>query len=113
MPIPDIPPNPKNSLQTLPGHLPEFTQRLELPITQFHPADTDNPRIDAQRGRHVLVRADPRVVAHDEIVALCVLGLVERDAPRQVEDAPVGDVADHAALAEDELACCQDESVGS
>jgi hypothetical protein len=40
-----------------------------------------------------------------------VAGLVERDGARQVEDAPVGDVADDAALAEDQLAGGEDDSI--
>jgi hypothetical protein len=44
-------------------------------------------------------------------VAPRVAGLVARDGAGQVEDTPVGDVADHAALAEYELACGEDDSV--
>lgn len=55
---------------------------------------------------------DAGVVAQDEVVAAHVAGLVERDGARQVEDAPVGDVADDAALAEDQLAGGEDDSAG-
>jgi hypothetical protein len=58
------------------------------------------------------VRADARVVAQHKVVAARVARLVDGGGARQVEDAPVGDVADDAAAAEDELAGGEDDSVG-
>lgn len=55
--------------------------------------------------------ADARVVAQHKVVALCVARLVDGGGAREVEDAPVGDVADDAAAAEDQLAGGEDDSV--
>ncbi|KAL1840002.1 hypothetical protein VTJ49DRAFT_919 [Mycothermus thermophilus] len=98
-------------LQLLPLHRPKLAQRLQLAIPQLDARRANHARIDAQRGRQVLVGFGPGIVAQHEVVALGIPRLVARDGPREVEDAPVGHVADHAALAEDELACGEDDSV--
>lgn len=51
------------------------------------------------------------VIAQNKVVPLGVSGLVQRNGSGEVEDAPVCDVADYAALAEDGLAGGEDESV--
>jgi len=57
------------------------------------------------------VRLDRAIIADHEVVAFVVAHLVARDGAGKHEDAPVGDVTDHAALSEDELACGEDDSV--
>lgn len=53
------------------------------------------------------------VVAHDEVVAVGVLHLVDGDGFGEGEDTPVGEAADDAAVAEDEGSyCLGDSAVG-
>lgn len=64
----------------------------------------DDPRIKLHCVPHAAVRVGRGVVPHDEVVALAVLHLVAHQRPREGVDAVVLDAADHAALAEDDLA---------
>lgn len=52
------------------------------------------------------MRRDAGVVPHDKVVAAVMALLVGGDGTRQQESAPVLDVADDAALVEDEFAGC-------
>lgn len=63
---------------------------------------TDHARLEAQRGPNALVHFGRGVVAHDKVVAVCVLHLVDGDWLGEGEDAPVGEAADDAAVFEDE-----------
>lgn len=62
----------------------------------------NHARLEAQRGSHILVDFGGGVVAHDEVVAVGVLHLVDGDWLGEGEDAPVGEAADDAAVFEDE-----------
>lgn len=62
----------------------------------------NHARLEAQRGSHVLVDFGGGVVAHDEVVAVGVLHLVDGDWLGEGEDAPVGEAADDAAVFQDE-----------
>lgn len=62
----------------------------------------DHARLEAQRGSNILVDFCRGVVAHDEVVAVGVLHLVDGDWLGEGEDAPVGEAADDAAILEDE-----------
>lgn len=62
----------------------------------------NHARLEAQRGSHVLVDFGGGVVAHDEVMAVGVLHLVDGDWLGEGEDAPVGEAADDAAVFEDE-----------
>jgi len=94
-----------HSLQRLPRNLPKLAERLQLAIAQLHAARSDNPGIDRQRLPHRLVRLDAGIVPHDEVVAPDVADLMSADGRGQPEHAPVLDVADDAAVAEDDLPC--------
>lgn len=70
----------------------------------------DHARLEAQGGADVVVDGGGGVVAHDEVVAVGVLHLVDGDGLGEGEDAPVGEAADDAAVAEDEGAYCLGDS---
>lgn len=57
------------------------------------------------------MRLNAGVVPHDEVVPLGVLHLMARHGLRQTEGAPVRDVADDAAVSEDDLSGGEDDSV--
>lgn len=98
-------------LKRVPRNFPKLAQRLELAVTELDPPGADDARVDGERLAHRLVRADACVVPQDEVVALRVADLVPRRRAREHEDAPVLDVADDAAVAEDLLARREDDSV--
>lgn len=86
----------------LPFRRPKPRQRLELAIPQLDVGRPDHARLQAQRAAHILVHLGRGVVAHHEVVAVGVLHLVHGDGLGQGEDAPVGEAADDAAIAQDE-----------
>lgn len=112
-----LPPSPTPCLappllKLLPRNLAKLAQRLELPIPQPHTRRPQDPRVHRQRVAHRLVRRHARVVPQRKVVAARVPDLVAADGRGEHEDAPVVDVADDAAVAEDELAGCEDDSGG-
>lgn len=64
----------------------------------------DDPRIQPHGSPDAVVGGGGGIVPHDEVVAFFVLHLVSRDGGGEGEDAEVGEAADYAALAEDDLA---------
>jgi hypothetical protein len=60
----------------------------------------------------LLLGGDAGVETHREVVARLVAHLMDRRRLGQREHAPVRDAADHAALLEDDVSCCQDDSAG-
>jgi len=46
------------------------------------------------------------IVAHDKVVPVCLLDLVDGDRFREGRDTPIGDAADDTAVAKDESADC-------
>lgn len=63
---------------------------------------TNHARLKTQSRTNVVVHARGGVVAHDEVVAVGVLHLVDGDWFGEGEDAPVGEAADDTAVFEDE-----------
>lgn len=51
-----------------------------------------------------------RVVAHDEVVAVCMLHLMDGDWFWKGEDAPIAETTDDAAIFEDDGADCLGDS---
>jgi len=105
-------PQSTQSLKRRPRDLAKLAQRRQLAIAQLDVGRADHTGIDSERVPHLVVRLDARVVAHDEVVAAGVAGLVLAHGAWEHEDAPVLDVADDAAVAEDQLAGCEDDSGG-
>lgn len=71
----------------------------------------DDAGVEVDGGAHVVVGGGGGVVAHDKVVAGLVLHLGLCDGAREGEDAPVGDAADDAAIAEDDLAGGEGDSI--
>jgi hypothetical protein len=82
---------------------PEAGHGLELAVAELDVGGADDARVEAQGRAHLGVGGGRGVVAHEEVVAARVSHLVRGDGAREREDAPVGDAADDAAVAEDEL----------
>jgi len=101
---------PHSTLKLVPLDLAKLGKVDELAIAQLDVGGTDDAGVDTEGAADLLVGLDAGIVAHDEVVAVGVTGLVFADGPRKVEHAPVRDVADHAALSEDELAGREDNS---
>jgi hypothetical protein len=115
-PIPSLlssPSIPSSKLFPLPPiHIPRNpTQALQRPIPHLHTTKLNHPGIETQRRPYIVLDLGGRVVAHDEVVAVCVLCLMFAGLLWEVEDAPVFDAADGAAAAEDEGAGCACDSV--
>lgn len=81
--------------------LSEPRQGLELAIAELYVRGANHTGFEAQGRADVVVDAGAGVVAHDEVVAVVVLHLVDRDGARQGEDTPVAEAADDAAIAKD------------
>lgn len=64
-----------------PGHA-KSRQGLQLAVSQLDVSGADHTRFEAKGRTDVLVDAGAGVVAHDEVVAVCVLHLVDRDGAR-------------------------------
>lgn len=109
-----LPHHPPKSLSTLslliPLNLPEPAQRLQLPIPKLDARATDDARVERERRPHGLLCLRRGVEPQREVVAVVMAQLVSRHGVREGEDAPVSDRADHAALSEDQLAGCEDDS---
>lgn len=84
---------------------------LKLAVTKLNMRGTNHARLEAQSRADVVVDAGGGVVAHDEVVAVGVLHLVDGDGLGEGEDAPVGEAADDAAVFEDEGADCLGDSI--
>lgn len=80
----------------------ESRDGLELAVAELDVGGADHARLEAQGRADVVVDARGGVVAHDEVVAVGVLHLVDGDWFGEGEDAPVGEAADDAAVFEDE-----------
>lgn len=94
-----------------PPRRPKPGDGLELAVAELDVGGADHARLEAQGGADVVVDGGGGVVAHDEVVAVGVLHLVDGDGLGEGEDAPVGEAADDAAVAEDEGAYCLGDSV--
>lgn len=96
-------------LQLIPPNLAKLAQRLELAVAELDVGGPDDAHVEGERLADLLVGLDAAVVAHDEVVALCVALLAAGDGLGEGEGAPVTDVADDTPLLEDDLAGREDQ----
>lgn len=78
----------------------ESGQRLKLSVAELDMGGADHARLEPQGISDVAVDLCGGVVAHDEVVAVGVLHLVDGDGLGEGEDAPVREAADDAAVLE-------------
>ncbi|KAK4639952.1 hypothetical protein QC761_0113630 [Podospora bellae-mahoneyi] len=93
----------------IPPNLAKLAQRLELAVAELDVGGPDDAHVEGERLADLLVGLDAAVVAHDEVVALCVALLAAGDGLGEGEGAPVADVADDTPLLEDDLAGREDQ----
>lgn len=112
-PLPSLPQLLRPLLPRAPRNLPPYPRdRAQLSIPKLHAPELDHTRVQAERLSHLVLHGAVGVVAHDEVVALVVDGLMLGGALWERGDAPVGDAADGAAVLNDEGAGCADDAVG-
>lgn len=82
---------------------------LQLPISQLHRPKLNHTWIERQGLADLVLDSRVGVVAHDEVLALVVDGLVDAGALGEGEGAPILDAADGAAVLENDGAGCASE----
>ena len=85
---------------------------LQLSITQLHTSELNHTWIQRQGLADLVLDSRVGVVAHDEVLALVVDGLMDAGAFWKGEGAPVLDATDGASVLEDDRAGCAGEPVG-
>jgi len=99
---------PGRLLELDPWDLAKLLEGRELAVAELDRGGADETGLHAQVAADLVVDLCAGVVAHGEVVAALVALLMEGGGAGQHEDAPVLDVADDAAVAEDELAGGED-----
>lgn len=95
-----------------PIHAAETAHGAQLAVAELDACVADHAGVEAQHLADILLGGDAGVEAHGEVVAGRVAHLEGAYGFRERELAPVLQAADHALLLEDELAGCEDDSVG-
>lgn len=98
-------------MASIPLDITEAGGGLELAVAELDVCGTNDAGIEVDGVAHVGVRGGRCVVAHDEVVARLVLHLRPGNGAGELEDAPVGHAADDAAIAEDDLAGGEGDSM--
>lgn len=77
---------------------------LKLAITQLNASESDHTWIERQGLADLILYCRVRVVAHDEVLALVVNGLVNASAFWKGEGSPILDAANDTSILEDDRA---------
>lgn len=80
----------------LPSHILDL---LEL-VAEFHHRETNHPRVKTEGSPNGRLHRPRCIESHDEVVTICIPGLMLRGGPGQSEGAPVRVAADYAARPE-------------
>ena len=95
----------------LPPWSSELGQPAQLAVPKLDVHGSYHPGLQLQRRPYSLVNIRRGVVAHDEIMAVCVAGLMDGQGFGEGEDAPVRQAADDAVSAENERTDCVCDSI--